>query len=378
MIQLAQPNHVLAASILKDTFEINSSFILGGYPFFWIRLFGVFITALIFSLLLGKISLSYLSRWQVKQVVREEGPKTHYSKSGTPTMGGVGLILALIVSLLLWGNWSDLSLWLSLAGLGLFALIGFLDDFIKIQFKNTSGLRAKYKYLMQSLFALVIILFGYKFQILPDRVFVPFISGENLNVYSISAMGVKGAITLFIWQYIVIVGASNAVNLTDGLDGLVSVPVICVAIGLAILAYFASNFSLSQMVHIPYFSHGLEVMVVLVGLVGACMGFLWFNTYPAQMFMGDVGALALGALLGVCALMLSQEIIFAVMGFLFVIEALSVMIQVVSYKIRGKRVFLMAPIHHHFELKGWEEPKICVRFWLLSVVFVALGLLVLL
>ena len=150
------------------------------------------------------------------------------------------------------------------------------------------------------------------------------------------------------------------------------------AIGLAILAYFSSNFSLSQVVHVPYFSHGLEVMVVLIGLVGACMGFLWFNTYPAQMFMGDVGALALGALLGVCALMLSQEIIFAVMGFLFVIEALSVMIQVVSYKTRGKRVFLMAPIHHHFELKGWEEPKICVRFWLLSVVFVALGLLVLL
>ena len=338
MIQLAQPNHVLAASILKDTFTINSSFILGEYPFFWIRLFGVFITALILSLFLGKISLFCLSRWQVKQVVREEGPKRHYSKSGTPTMGGVGLILALIISLLLWGNWSDVTLWLCLGGLGLFALIG-LDDFIKIQFKNSSGLRAKYKYAMQSLFALAIIFFGYKFQILPDKVFVPFISGENLNVYSISAMGVKGAITLFIWQYIVIVGASNAVNLTDGLDGLVSVPVICVAIGLAILAYFASNFSLSQVVHVPYFSHGLEVMVVLIGLVGACMGFLWFNTYPAQMFMGDVGALALGALLGVCALMLSQEIIFAVMGFLFVIEALSVMIQVVSYKTRGKEYF---------------------------------------
>ncbi len=378
MIQLAQPNHVLAASILKNTFSLNPSFILGEYPFFWIRLFGVFITALIFSLAFGKLSLTYLSRWQIKQVIREEGPKRHYAKAGTPTMGGVGLILALVMSLLLWGNWSDVTLWLSLAGLGLFALIGFLDDFIKIQFKNTSGLRAKYKYAMQSVFAMAIIFVGYKFQILPDRVFVPFVSGENLNVYSISALGVKGIVTLFIWQYIVIVGASNAVNLTDGLDGLVSVPVICVAIGLAILAYFSSSLNLSHLVHIPYFSHGLEVMVVLIGLAGACMGFLWFNTYPAQMFMGDVGALALGALLGVCALMLSQEIIFAVMGFLFVIEALSVIIQVGSYKIRGKRVFLMAPIHHHFELKGWEEPKICVRFWLLSVVFVALGLLVLL
>ena len=373
VMHLNQPMAIFVSKVFNSSSDLSSGFFQNEYPYFWIRIAGVFITGLILSLIFGKYSIALFSKLQVGQVVRSEGPKRHYSKSGTPTMGGVGILLAFSLSILLWGDWHSINMWLVLSGLLFFGFIGFLDDFIKIHLKNTSGLRAKWKYLCQSVLAIALILIGHYFKVLPDKIYIPFFSDANLN-HNLSI----NFFWICFWQYIVIVGASNAVNLTDGLDGLVIIPVILVCVGLAILAYIQSHVGLANLVDLPYFINGREMVIVLIALIGACIGFLWFNSYPAQIFMGDVGALALGAALGLCALMLAQEIIFAVMGFVFVIEALSVIIQVASYKIRKKRVFLMAPIHHHFELKGWEEPKICVRFWLLSLVFLVLGLFVLL
>ena len=364
---------IFISNTLNSAFNLSPSFFQNEYPYFWIRLFGVFITGLVLSFVFSKVSISFFGKLQIRQIVRQEGPKRHYAKQGTPTMGGLGVLFAFMISVLLWGDLNNINTWLILGVLFLFGFIGFLDDFIKIYLQNTSGLKARWKYLCQSLFAIFIILIGHYFKVLPEHVFIPFVS-ESSSINNISG----NLFWICFWQYIVIVGASNAVNLTDGLDGLVAVPVILVSIGIAILAYIQSHVGLANLVNLPYFVNSGEIVIALIALIGVCLGFLWFNSYPAQIFMGDVGALALGAGLGLCALMIAQEIVFAIMGFLFVLEALSVMIQVASYKTRKKRVFLMAPIHHHFELKGWDEPKICVRFWLLSLIFIVVGLCVLL
>lgn len=324
------------------------------------------LTALSLSLFLGPWMIKKLHQYQIGQVVRNDGPKSHLSKAGTPTMGGSLILITITLSILLWGDLFNKYVWLSLLSLLGFGCIGWLDDYLKLSRKNSTGLSARWKYLWQSVLGLGIALILYlTAKTLPEtQLLIPFFKYANI------ALGF-----LFIpLVYFVIVGSSNAVNLTDGLDGLATLPIVMVSAALAVFAYVSGNVEFSKYLAIPYVAGSGEIAVFCACIVGAGLGFLWFNTYPAQVFMGDVGALGLGAALGTIAVIVRQELVLFIMGGIFVLETISVVLQVASFKLTGKRIFKMAPIHHHFELKGWPEPRIIVRFWIITFILVLVGL----
>ncbi|MCK0714617.1 phospho-N-acetylmuramoyl-pentapeptide-transferase [Chromohalobacter sarecensis] len=324
------------------------------------------LTALMLCLWLGPQVIKRLVERQIGQAVRDDGPQSHLSKAGTPTMGGAMILIAIAISTLLWGDLTNHYVWLVLAVTLGFGAIGWVDDYRKVVEKNPRGLPARWKYFWQSAIGLGAAAVLYLTAASPVEV--------SLIVPLFKDVVVPLGLFYIVLTYFVIVGSSNAVNLTDGLDGLAIMPTVLVAMGLAIFAYASGNTVFAQYLHIPLIPGAGELAVFCGTIAGAGLGFLWFNTYPAQVFMGDVGALALGAALGVVAVIVRQEIVLFIMGGVFVMETVSVILQVGSYKLTGRRIFRMAPLHHHFELKGWPEPRVIVRFWIITVVLVLLGL----
>ena len=324
-------------------------------------------SALSIALIVGPGMIARLSRYQIGQVVRDDGPKTHFSKAGTPTMGGALIIVAIVVATLLWADLRNRFVWLTLGVTLGFGLVGFYDDYLKLVVRNPRGLVARWKYFWQSVIGLAaaVLLYRMAHDSISTTFFVPFFKTVGVP------LGAAGFIVL---TYLMIVGMSNAVNLTDGLDGLAIGPAVMVAGGLGIFAYAAGNAVFANYLAIPAVPGAGELLIFCSALGGAGLGFLWFNTYPAQVFMGDIGALALGAALGLVAVIVRQEIVALVMGGIFVLETASVILQVASFKLTGRRIFRMAPIHHHFELKGWAEPKVIVRFWIISFLLMLVGL----
>jgi len=324
------------------------------------------LTALAIAIWFGPKMIDYLRRLKFGQAVRTDGPQTHLVKSGTPTMGGALILVAIGISTLLWSNLSNPYVWIVLGVMVVFGAVGWVDDYRKVVEKNPRGLPAKWKYLWQSVGGLAAAVALYYLAKTPVETTLIFPFFKDL----VLPLGVF----YILLTYLVIVGSSNAVNLTDGLDGLAIMPTVMVAGALAIFAYLSGNIKFADYLHIPYVAGSGELVIICGSIVGAGLGFLWFNAYPAEVFMGDVGALALGAVLGVIAVIVRQEIVLFIMGGVFVMETVSVMLQVGSYKLRGKRVFRMAPIHHHYELKGWPETKVVIRFWIISFMLVLLGL----
>lgn len=323
-------------------------------------------TALMVALFLGPIVIRKLREYQIGQAIREVGPKSHLSKAGTPTMGGVLILLSIGVSTLLWGDLDNKYVWVVFLVTFAFAGIGWVDDYRKVVEKNSRGLPGRWKYFWQSIFALIAASYLYYFAQSPQetQLIIPFVK---------DVMPQLGVLFILL-SYFVIVGSSNAVNLTDGLDGLAIMPTVMVAGALGICAYLAGNVNFSEYLSIPYIAGAGELGIFCASIVGAGIGFLWFNTYPAQVFMGDVGSLALGAALGIVAVIVRQEIVLFIMGGIFVAETVSVILQVASFKLTGKRIFRMAPLHHHYELKGWPEPRVIVRFWIVTMILVLIGL----
>ncbi len=325
------------------------------------------LTALFLSLALGHLFISKLQALQIGQVIRKDGPQSHFSKSGTPTMGGILILFTFIVSVLAWGNWHNHYLWIVVTTALLFGGIGFVDDYLKIKKKSADGLSAKQKYLAQTLGAIIIILWliNNPQHVISTNLLLPFFKDFVVPL---------GMFGLAFFSYFVIVGSSNAVNLTDGLDGLAIMPVVLILGALAIFSYIAGNYNFAQYLNMPFIPLAGEMFVVCAALIGSGLGFLWFNTYPADVFMGDVGSLALGAILAVIAIIIRQEILLFIMSGIFVAETLSVVIQVFWYKRTKMRVFLIAPLHHHFEKKGLSEPKIIIRFWIVTLILVLIAL----
>src|SRR3990167_7573188 len=324
------------------------------------------LTALLMVLFLCPILIRRLIALQFGQIIRTDGPQQHLKKTGTPTMGGSLILIALSVSVLLWADLSNVYIWIALFVTMGFGIIGCVDDYRKITKKNTKGLSARKKLLFQSLIAFTAISFLY-FTAQSEnetQLVIPFCKNSIIHL----------GLFYFVISYFVIVGTSNAINLTDGLDGLAIMPSILVVLGLGVFAYVTSNINFAHYLALPYLPFASELVVFCGALAGAGLGFLWYNSYPAQLFMGDVCSLSIGGALGIVAVMVRQEFILFLMGGIFVAETLSVILQVASFKLRGKRVFKMAPLHHHFELSGWAEPKVIVRFWIITVILVLLGL----
>ncbi len=338
------------------------------HVFHYLTLRGILgvLTALFLSLVLGSPLIKMLERRQIGQQVREDGPQSHFQKAGTPTMGGTLILLSLVLTTLLWADLGNRHVWVILGVTLAFGAIGGLDDYLKIARGRSLGLCARHKFLLQVAAALAAATFLFLTAKVPaeTQLYVPFFK--------------EVAIPLSGWYIplatLVIVGASNAVNLTDGLDGLAIMPAVMVGGALGVFAYATGHMYFAQYLAIPYIPGAGELVVFCGALVGAGLGFLWFNAYPAQVFMGDVGALALGAALGTLAVIVRQEIVLFIMGGVFVMETVSVILQVASFKMTGQRLFRMAPLHHHFELKGWPEPRVIVRFWIITVVLVLMGL----
>lgn len=324
------------------------------------------LTALILALWFGPLLIRKLQENQIGQSVRDDGPKSHLSKAGTPTMGGTLILLAIAVSTLLWGNLSNHYVWIVLLVTLSTGLVGFIDDYRKVVQKNSKGLPARWKLFWQSLIALTAGIVLYVTAVGPAEtsLIVPFFKDVSIEL----------GLMYIVLTFFVIVGSSNAVNLTDGLDGLAILPTVMVGGALGACAYLAGHVNFASYLFLPHLEGVGEVAVFCGALVGAGIGFLWFNTYPAQVFMGDVGSLALGAALGVIAVIVRQEILLFIMGGIFVAETVSVILQVASFKLTGKRIFRMAPLHHHFELKGWPEPRVIVRFWIITLFLVLLGM----
>ncbi|GAA0714120.1 phospho-N-acetylmuramoyl-pentapeptide-transferase [Dokdonella soli] len=341
------------------------------------------LTALAVSLLAGPAIIRKLAEVKAGQVIRSDGPQTHLVKAGTPTMGGALIIASIAVSTLLWADLRNRYVWLVLGVTVAFGAIGFYDDYKKLVLRDSRGLAARWKYFWQSLFGLGVALFLYFTAETPASTtfYLPLIKQAQIplgHVVDAAASGPwlvgLGAAVFIALAYFIVVGFSNAVNLTDGLDGLAIMPSVLVATALGVFAYLAGNRVFSEYLGIPAIPGAGELAIFCSALAGAGLGFLWFNTYPAQVFMGDIGALAIGAALGTVAVIVRQEVVLLIMGGVFVMETVSVVLQVASFKLTGKRIFRMAPIHHHFELKGWPEPRVIVRFWIISVVLVLIGL----
>ena len=324
------------------------------------------ITALMLSLLIGPAMIRKLVSYKIGQTVRDDGPKSHLSKAGTPTMGGALILVSVAISTLLWSDLSSDKVWVALIVTLLFGLIGGVDDYKKLVYGNSKGLSARAKYFWQTVFGLgaAVVMYRMAESSIETALILPFVKDVMIPLGG----------WFVVLSYFVIVGSSNAVNLTDGLDGLAIMPTVMVAGALGIFAYVTGHIGFAGYLGIPYIAGSCELAIFCGSLVGAGLGFLWFNTYPAQVFMGDVGALALGAALGVVAVLIRQELVLLIMGGVFVMETVSVIMQVVSYKLTGKRIFRMAPLHHHFELKGWPEPRVIVRFWIITVILVLIGL----
>jgi phospho-N-acetylmuramoyl-pentapeptide-transferase len=345
-----------------------------------IRLFNVFnyitlravlacLTALAISLILGPYVIRKLTAYKIGQAVRDDGPKSHLTKSGTPTMGGALILLSMGITTLLWGDLENRYLWVALLVTLAFGTVGWIDDYRKVVRRNPKGLSARAKFFWQSMIGLAAAAYlAYIGQNLPalNDLIVPFF---KFVAYPLGPIG------FIVVTYFVIVGTSNAVNLTDGLDGLAIMPTVMVGAALGIFAYVAGHAVFSKYLGLPYIAGAGELAVFCGALIGAGLGFLWFNAYPAEVFMGDVGALALGAALGTVAVIVRQEIVLFIMGGVFVAETLSVMIQVLYFKwTGGKRIFRMAPLHHHYELEGWKESQVVVRFWIITMMLVLFGL----
>lgn len=324
------------------------------------------LTALIISFIVGPRMIKSLSVNQLGQPVREDGPETHLIKAGTPTMGGALILTAISVATVLWADLENHYVWIVLFVTLSFGVIGYVDDYKKLVLQNPAGISAKQKLFWQSSAAIIaaIALYVTATDEVQTSLLIPYF--KDLSI----PLGMGQVVV----TYFFIVGFSNAVNLTDGLDGLAIMPTVLVGGALGLFAYVTGNTNFAEYLGIPYVAGTGEILVFCAALAGAGLGFLWFNTYPAQVFMGDIGALSLGAALGVVAVVVRQEIVLAIMGGVFVVETLSVIIQVASFKLTGKRVFRMAPLHHHFELKGWAEPKVIVRFWIITVILVLIGL----
>lgn len=330
---------------------------LNVFKYITFRTFGAAITSVLLCMLLGPYFISWMQKKQMKQVVRDDGPQSHLSKKGTPTMGGALILFGIAIPTLLWADLTNSNIWIALGLTLSYGLIGYVDDYKKVIQKNPKGLAGRYKLIGQFLFGAIAAYFIYRETGISNELKFPFFKdfAIELGVFFIP------------FAILVMVGASNAVNLTDGLDGLAVGPTITTSVTFLILAYCAGHAGIAGYLAIPHIPGAGELSIFLATIAAACLGFLWYNTYPAQVFMGDVGALALGGALGVTAVITKNEILLAICGGVFVVEALSVMIQVGSFKMTGKRVFKMAPIHHHFELKGWPEPKVIVRFWIISI-----------
>ena len=324
------------------------------------------LTALILSFTIGPKMIEMLSLRQLGQPIREDGPASHLPKAGTPTMGGALILAAIVVSTILWADLTNRFIWVVLFVTLTFGVIGFVDDYRKLVLQDPKGLSVRQKLFWQSASAIVAAVA--LFMMATDDV------GTSLLIPYFKNLMLPLGMFQMVVTYFFIVGFSNAVNLTDGLDGLAIMPTILVGSALGVFAYVTGNVNFSEYLDIPYVRGTGEILVFCSALAGAGLGFLWFNTYPAQVFMGDIGALSLGAALGVVAVVVRQEIVLAIMGGVFVVETLSVIIQVASFKLTGRRVFRMAPLHHHFELKGWAEPKVIVRFWIITVILVLIGL----
>lgn len=327
------------------------------------------LTSLAISLIMGQKVIDWLQKLQIGQVIRNDGPESHLSKKGTPTMGGILILASISLSVFLWADLRNPYVWVTLFVLIGYGIVGFADDYLKVIRKNSAGLIARWKYFWQSVIALIV-------------TFVLYVYGKDSSVTVLVVPFFKDVmpqlgICFILLTYFVIVGAGNAVNLTDGLDGLAIMPTVFVAAGFALVSWATGNVNFAAYLHIPYIKFSGELMIICTAIIGAGLGFLWFNTYPAMVFMGDVGSLALGGVFGIISVLLRQEFLLLIMGGIFVIETLSVILQVGSFKLRGKRIFRMAPIHHHYELKGWPEPRVIVRFWIISLMLVVIGLLTL-
>lgn len=343
--------------------HVNHSF-FNVFKYITFRTFGASITSVLLAMLIGPAFIRLLQRKQMGQAIRDDGPKSHLSKKGTPTMGGALILLAIVVPTLLWSDLSNKNVWIAVVTTVLFGVIGYIDDFRKVIQKNPKGLSARQKLIGQTLVAFAAAYVIFIFRETPPDLKFPFLKDYSLHL----------GWFFVVFATFVIVGASNAVNLTDGLDGLAVGPTITTSVTFLVLAYCAGHVKIAEYLQIPYIPGSGELSVFLASVAAACLGFLWFNTYPAQVFMGDVGSLSLGAALGVVSVITKNEILLAVCGGIFVLEAVSVMVQVASFKLTGKRVFKMAPIHHHFELKGWAEPKVIVRFWIISILLALITL----
>ncbi len=349
--------------------QFNGAFTVFNY--LTLRVVLATLTALLLCLWLGPWVIRKLVDGQIGQAVRDDGPQSHLSKAGTPTMGGVMILLSMAVSTLLWGDLTNLYVWVVLAVTLGFGAVGWVDDYRKVVEKNPRGLPARWKYFWQSVVGIgaAVVLYLTASTPAETALLVPFFKDVVIPL----------GIFYMVLTYFVIVGSSNAVNLTDGLDGLAIMPTVLVAMGLAIFAYASGNLKFAEYLHIPFIAGSGELAVFCATIAGAGLGFLWFNTYPAQVFMGDVGALALGAALGVVAVIVRQEIVLFIMGGVFVMETVSVILQTGYFQItrrrygEGRRIFRMAPIHHHFEKLGWSEPKVVIRFWILGVLFAMLA-----
>jgi phospho-N-acetylmuramoyl-pentapeptide-transferase len=325
------------------------------------------VTSFAMALLLGPWMIRKLTRDQIGQVVRDYIPAGHQKKVGTPTMGGLLILVAIVVSTLLWSNLANRFVWIVIGVTVTFGMVGFWDDYLKLVKRDPRGLIKRYKYFWQSVFGLAaaLVLWFTAKSPADTTLYLPLLKQFALPL---------GIFAFVVLTYLMIVGMSNAVNLTDGLDGLAIMPAVMVAAALGIFAYASGNAIFANYLGIPAVPQAGELLIYCAALAGAGLGFLWFNTYPAQVFMGDIGALSIGAALGTIAVIVRQELVLLVMGGIFVIETASVILQVASYRLTGKRIFRMAPIHHHFELKGWAEPKVIVRFWIITFFLVLAGL----
>jgi phospho-N-acetylmuramoyl-pentapeptide-transferase len=348
--------------------EYLGEFYSGFYVFNYLTLRAVLgiLSALILSFVMAPFLIKHLKLRKIAQSIRSDGPKSHLDKTGTPTMGGVTVLLSMIIATILWADITNEYILITLFVTLGFGIIGFIDDYKKLKYNNSAGMSAKMKILSQSLVALIAIFYLYIFvdNEITTTLILPYIKDFQWQ------MGF-----LFIpLAFLVIVGSSNAVNLTDGLDGLAIMPTVMVGGALGVFAYVAGHIYFADYLGLPYVANSGELIVFCGAMVGAGLGFLWFNTYPAEVFMGDIGSLSLGSALGVTAIIIRQELVLFIMGGVFVAETLSVVLQVISFKTRGKRVFKMAPLHHHFELLGWSEPRIIVRFWIITIILVLIGL----
>ena len=331
------------------------------------RTIGGTVTALLISILFGPKLISFLTNLQLKQHGNERGPDSHQKKAGTPTMGGLLIIFSLLISTILWADLTNRYIWVVLFITFFYSLIGFTDDYLKIKNQSSDGLSGKQKILFQTIIATISVSYLYfsAEQVAEISFITPFVKDLIIPM---------GPIIFILFGSFVVVGSSNAVNLTDGLDGLAILPSVLIAGALGIIAYAIGNVFIAEYLYLPHLKLSGELIVFCGAFIGAGIGFLWYNTYPAQVFMGDIGSLTIGAMLGILAVILRHELVFAIMAGVFVLETLSVAIQVLSFKYRKKRVFLMAPIHHHYELKGWPEPKIIVRFWIVTLILILVAL----